>query len=293
MSVEISDKENLELKQFELFIDEFSSEDKVDAAIDSPGFDVKCIKYEQPLNEQIRLCLRLDHLFHKVEHARIGDSVSRSRDAIHSLVQLVQVSDRPDLKSKLITMLKQIKDHYSKMMDKPQVDQNKLILVLDQAEHYIRQLTSADFRLADQIKKIELLNNIRMQQINPAGDSVFSLPEYYLWLHRSSEERKADIKTWSDKLKDLRLVICFILKLIRQNSFSSQEIAAGGFYQSHIDSSLGCQIVEVKVGKNIGVYPKFSVGRNHLSFHFMHLNEDKIQKVVKDIPFELSFFCAG
>jgi cell division protein ZapD len=58
--------------------------------------------YEQPVNEHVRVCLRLEQLFNQTLHWMRGTSAWDSRAAISALLEILNVLDRPDLKAKLV-----------------------------------------------------------------------------------------------------------------------------------------------------------------------------------------------
>jgi len=57
------------------------------------------ILYEFPLNERIRLFIRLEQLFHQLDHFMQGASVWDCRAAVAHLIELVSISTRSDLRS--------------------------------------------------------------------------------------------------------------------------------------------------------------------------------------------------
>ena len=63
---------------------------------------VGSIIYEQPANELLRTCLRLEHLFTQLDyHYQNCVSLYHLRSAIRLLLEIINILDRPDLKSKL------------------------------------------------------------------------------------------------------------------------------------------------------------------------------------------------
>ena len=57
--------------------------------------------YDQPFNETIRVCLRLEQLFQSIDHQMNELSIPGTRQLIHLIINLLHLLDRPDLKSKL------------------------------------------------------------------------------------------------------------------------------------------------------------------------------------------------
>jgi len=69
--------------------------------VNNPSIKNKII-FEHPLNETIRLCLILEQLFQKA-HNDLSNTqcYEYGRNVIDSIILLLKVTDRPDLKGKL------------------------------------------------------------------------------------------------------------------------------------------------------------------------------------------------
>ena len=63
------------------------------------------IVYEQPLNERIRNCLRLEHLFLAVQEGLSGDGFWNARTALVSMIEISDLLSRSDTKGELIKEL--------------------------------------------------------------------------------------------------------------------------------------------------------------------------------------------
>src|SRR3990167_4743370 len=67
--------------------------------------DIVCpmdkIIYEQPLNEIIRVCLRLELLFQQIDHRLNDISILGTREIVSLVINVLNILDRPDLKAKL------------------------------------------------------------------------------------------------------------------------------------------------------------------------------------------------
>ncbi len=69
------------------------------------------IVFEQPLNEQMRICLRLEQLFKQLKESMSQSSISASKIALTALLKIISVVDRPDLKSKLTQTMASMPPH--------------------------------------------------------------------------------------------------------------------------------------------------------------------------------------
>src|SRR3989338_7101104 len=92
------------------------------------------IIYEQPLNEITRVSLRLEQLFLQFDRQQSDISQLGTRNMITSIINMLQLLDRPDLKSKLAKELSHHASNISHYSDLPEVDAKKLKDLMSQLE---------------------------------------------------------------------------------------------------------------------------------------------------------------
>lgn len=251
--------------------------------------DAITITFEQPLNEYIRVCLRLEQLFAQVASQIIQDNVWSCRAALEGMLEALNVIDRPDLKSKLTKALSQHAATLTQLETKPNVDHQKLSLILNELNQLIDGLYKTPDKMGQDLRNNPFLNSIRQHMANPGGACNFSLPAYYLWLEQPLEIKQQNLRQWFAEFQQLQTAVKLILQLTRGSTLPQSMIAPGGFYHQTLDPKLAYHLVRVTLNKDQQVYPEISVGKHRLSVRFMTLNtEDKSQQVTRHIPFELT-----
>lgn len=93
------------------------------------------IIYEQPLNERIRTFLRIEFLFNHVDLILQHDNTAQHRDALTSLLNILSLLERSDLKQEIIKELERLTTNLSALENMPGVDMqalNELLGELDQ-----------------------------------------------------------------------------------------------------------------------------------------------------------------
>jgi len=246
------------------------------------------IIYEQPLNEHMRVCLRLEHLFSQMLHWMHGVQQWDSRAALTALIEILNVLDRPDLKSKLVKELSRYVTLLTRFQQTPHIDKNKLGAVLRELEHTIRNLHTIEGRLGQLLRDNEFLTIARQSLSASGGGCSFDAPTYY-WLQQSPAERISQLSHWSGELKVVQTAVNLTLRLIRQSSAPQLHIANKGFYQAALDASLPCQLVRVAISHGLGVYPETSVGRHGISIRFFNINlVGRPLQTNEDIRFQLT-----
>lgn len=246
------------------------------------------IIYEQPLNEHIRVCLRLEHLFDQILTNIDSDSEWASRTAILSLLETVNVIDRPDLKTKLTKALTQHATTLSQLEVLPQVDSSKLRSVLNELDRLIDQLYATQGKIGQNLRNNEFLNNIRQHLYNPGGAVNFSNPALQLWLQKPSASRIENLQDWFKEFDQIRDVVSLLLKLTRESSVPIEKLAEKGFYQQALDPNTFCELVQVAVPADEDTYVEISAGKHRLSLRFLKLNCND-QGRSKQIDFNIKF----
>lgn len=237
------------------------------------------IIYEQPLNELIRVCLRLEQLFFQVDHQINDVSLSGSRHLVSTIIHILQVLDRPDLKAKLA---KELGHHLSNLMrleNTPHIDQEKLRQLLRQLDDLIRCFIDSSGKIGQNLRDIEMLNSLRLHLTTPGGGCSFDIPLFHNWLQQSTEVRQDTINSWLAELRNIRTTTNLILQLVREGTRVQERTADQGFYQELLDPQSNLRLIRVAVPQNVIAYPEISVGRHFLSVRFFnpHVNERPTQ----------------
>jgi cell division protein ZapD len=250
----------------------------------------KTIVYEQPLNELIRACLRLEHLFYQLNHHLEDKSLTGSRMALATLLDIINVTDRPDLRSKLSRVLSHYANVLAPLEQTTKVDHQRLRGILAELDRFIDVLHTSQGRFAQNLRENEFLNSIRMHLAKPGGICDFNLPAYHLWLQQPAEDRKQVVATWFKEFEQLRTIVALILQLTRDGAEPLPKIATQGFYQESLAPNILYQMIRVSLPIASNLYPEISVGRHRLSIHIFSPNftGGRALRVNEDVEFSLS-----
>lgn len=247
------------------------------------------VVYEQPINEHVRVCLRLEHLFNQVAHWMHGASSWDSQAALVAILEILNVLDRPDLKSKLVKELGRYEQMLNRFGNIPHIDKSKLSAIQSELEYTLRHLHVTQGRIAQALRDNEFLSSVKQYLLNPGGGCSFDVPIYHYWLQQIPTERIAQLTHWLSSLKTIQTAVNLTLRLIRQSSAPQLHVAQEGFYQAALDSQSPCQLVRVGVASDVGVYPVISVGRHGISIRFYTPNlSERSTQANEDVRFQLT-----
>lgn len=226
------------------------------------------IIYEQPLNEIIRVCLRLEQLFHQIDHQLNDLSELGTRNLISFIINVLQLLDRPDLKSKLAKELSQHLANLKRYNNLPDVDMEKFSVLTKQLEEHAHILIESSGKIGYRLRDIELLNMLRMHLASPGGGCSFDIPLYHYWLQQPAESRQQTINSWLNDFTQIRTAIELVLDLVRKNSKVEQKTAVHGFHQELLDPQSNLRMIRIEIAKELPAFPEISVGRHFLSVRF-------------------------
>jgi cell division protein ZapD len=210
--------------------------------------------FEQPLNERIRMCLRVETLmkrFHYFEALK-GDWSAYS--ALLTILELTTLLERGDLKQELMKELERQHSALKALTRHQDIDHAKLDLILSKQKHSLERLHRLDGKLGEHLKRVDFLLGIKQRASIPGGTCDFDLPQLRFWLNQSHEQRIRDLNTWAAPYRELD------------------------------------EVIEFSVNANATMYPEISAGKHRYSVRFMRVNpgDTPPAQVKENIEFLLS-----
>ena len=248
------------------------------------------VLYEQPLNERMRIFLRLEHLMQRINIYLQGQDRLATHGAITTLIELFSLSTRGDLKSELMKELERQIANLNRLEHDPEVDQSRLSTVIEKQRHLITKLHSMSGQLGQELKENDFLNAIRQRMSVPGGTCDFDLPAYHYWLNRPVDERHAQIRQWNQPFVQVEEAISQILELIRDSAIPEMRIASKGFYQQALDSNRPYQLIRILLPEDVAHFPEISAGKHRFSVRFLELGnlDERSHQIDYDVEFLLA-----
>ena len=245
--------------------------------------------YEHPLNEQVRLCLRLEYLFSQAEHYLNKKSAWDSHQMLKIILEIMQAIERSDLKSKFYQILNQHSLNLPKLAKLQDIDQEKLSDTIKKIDSIIKTLDSDSEKIGEKVRKNEFLTGIQQRLHTPAGTCGFSLPAYQLWLQQPAQTRQTQLLIWFDELSLLQDIVNIILKLMREGTPFKGIVAHNGFYKNNLSPGTSYQMIRIQIPNGKNLFPEISIGRYRLAIYFFNLDIDgKSTQTSDDLSFKLA-----
>lgn len=248
------------------------------------------ITYEFPLNERIRVFIRLEQLFNQFGHFSTGLSISDKRAAIAVLLDIMSIFRRNDLKSEILKELERHTKALTKYADSQNVDTKQLESILENLSQTSKKLYATSGKIGLEIMESDLFQSIAQRSSIPGGTCSFDLPEFHFWLEQDESVRLKDLEHWSMPFNEIRNAIDLILNFIRNSSPPSEELAEAGFFQISLDKNLPYQLIRVDLDKSLNCFAEISGGKHRCTIRFMAPSADELRPTqsTDDIPFYLT-----
>lgn len=248
------------------------------------------ISYEFPLNERIRVFIRIEQLFQQFNHHLQGTTVFDKRAAISILLDIVAIFKRNDLKSEVLKELDRLATILSKMAANQNVDNQKLQDLSTQISDMSKNLYSTTGKIGNHIANSDLFQSVTQRSTIPGGTCSFDLPEFHFWLTQDDAASFDDLIQWSRPFMTIFESIALILNFIRNSHTTTEELAPSGFFQIALDSSLPYQLLSVEVEKTQPYFVEISGGKHRCTIRFMQpaCNNQRSKQCIENVPFLLT-----
>lgn len=244
------------------------------------------IVFEQPLGERVRTFMRLEFLFQQRRHHTLDDSPTGTRAALQSLLDVLSLTARSDLKSEVI---KDIQEQQTVLTRTPELLQGM-------------EIRAAFARLADALKGVqrlpshfagsslrshEFLDAIAKRSAIPGGAAPFDMPALHRWLGEPPIRIRADLERWFSHFSPYETAIATCLDVLRHCGSDQDLVAVGGVHLHTPQASH--QLLRVKVSSDSGVYPEISAGRYRYSLRFMRQPDvdSRATQITQNVAFQL------
>ena len=248
------------------------------------------ITYEFPLNERIRVFIRLEQLFNQFLHFQSGATEWDKRAALSVFLDILTILSRNDVKSELLKELERHAKVLNRIAVSHDVDTDKLQDLLTELNQISRKLYAASGKIGIHMMESDLFQSVAQRSSIPGGTCSFDLPEFHYWLEQDESFRLNDLTRWSSPFQDIRTAIDMVLNIIRNSNSSVPQVAEAGFFQISLNKSHPYQLIKVTLDKSLSYFAEISGGKHRCTIRFMVPSNDEKPPVqtADDIPFELT-----
>ncbi len=225
--------------------------------------------FEHPLNERYRTFLRLEHLFAKARRFLPEEDPWATRVAIESLLDIVSITARADVKNELQKELDRNAATLNRIACQPGVDPDALGRVLADLEGAQSSLQGVGGQIGQTAREDDFLKSVAQRNSIPGGTCSFDLPSFHFWLTQPREQREARFAAWMLDLEPVEAAIGLVLSLARDSARPRRVVAEAGFFQESLNVQAPAQMVRVTLNSGQAVFPEISGHKSRFSIRFM------------------------
>ncbi|HAF87209.1 MAG: cell division protein ZapD [Legionellaceae bacterium] len=221
------------------------------------------ITFELATHYLSKITLRLKFLLNTIAESLNKDHAIIHRAALINLVEIGQLTEKPELKSRFLKELMRI-EHL--------IQKKNLVIS-----------SSTELKLQNQIQKLTNCANFFNQAIN-TDPFLQAIRNYKLtscqepcpfellsWLNWSEETRQNYLKNWLMTLETLSSTVDFYAILLSEQSIFHTIEVRQGFFHHPMQKIASCHLISLQIEKNIHVVPQMHLGHHGLSLRLIEL----------------------
>lgn len=246
--------------------------------------------FEQPLNERIRMCMRVETIMSRFQRFLAQEDSWSSYAALLAILELTTLLERGDLKQELLKELEHQHHSLRQLISHDAVDSPKLEYLLNQQKTAIDCVLKLDGKLGEHLRQVDFLLAIKQRTSIPGGNCGFDVPELRYWLNQNYQTRESDLHQWAAPYLQIESVIHLILAAIRDSASPQTVIAKNGFFQQVLNPGQSNKLLRIGIALEDNIYPEISAGKHRYSIRFLNpLPIDSVpSQVQEDVSFMLS-----
>lgn len=247
------------------------------------------ICYEHPLNERVRILLRLEDLFDKIVFFSVKDTAIEHHAALMALFEVLDITNRADIKSDLLQELERQKQTLEALRDNPNISESVLEQLLQDIQMTFRNMLNIPGKVGEHMRDNEWLMSIKQRAGIPGGISEFDLPSYHYWLHSDPDLRCKNLDEWLSPFLPIRDSFSILLHLLRNSGKTNSLVADQGIFQQ-TGSGYIAHLLRLQVDESLHCIPEISANKSAINIRFFPAEPRQKTKVVEnDVAFQLTF----
>jgi cell division protein ZapD len=258
--------------------------------IKTPYIGRRLAEYEQPLNERMRTFLRLEFLYQQMLYNSELDTDWATRAATSSLLEIMAILTRGDVRSDVHKELDQQIEHLEQFESQPGVDSKRLDALMGNLVVSRDEVNAAGTQFLQPLKDSEFLASIKHRSSIPGGTCEFDLPEYNHWLRQPFARRQEDLNEWLSIIRPVCDAVIELLWLIRESAQPVEKTAINGMYQHNMQKNAQCRLLRVTLPDDSTLYPEISGSQHRFTVRFLEWTSigHRAVQTGHDVPFLLS-----
>ena len=244
------------------------------------------VVYEHPLNEKVRLLMRLEQLFSQLSTHQNVQEQFHIQPFFSALFSTIEVLERNDIRGTLTFYLDLLEKSMLRWSAHPDIHNESLQKNLQETIKLQSQISNMS-KACQTLKDDKFLASLRQRFGIAGGTCDFDLPQFHHWRLKSIEQKEQDIAEWLEILAPLEQALNFSMLFIRESSEFAGKQAKKGFFQDNCSESVS--LLRIRYDSDLGCFPTVSGSNRRYAINFMKPDKSSVKTSVDDtIGFELA-----
>jgi cell division protein ZapD len=245
--------------------------------------------FEFPLNERIRLMLRIEYVLNRVQHYLALDDAASHHTALLALFEFLELANsRSDMKSEVLQEMERQRAAVQSFRSHEGADDEMLDALLAEIETTFKALQNNAQRIAQSLREDEWLMSVYTRSNVAGGTCSFDLPSYHAWLHLPTSARQQAIQLWLAPTQSLQASVQLILRLLRDSYPAKPIVAVKGAYQ-HDMRNKTYQLARLWLPADAQAIPEISANKYGVWIRLLtQATQVKTAQVERDITLKLA-----
>ncbi len=225
--------------------------------------------FEHPLNERIRLFLRLEWLFVLGRDGRGNAGPATDHALLDNLLQVENLLLRGDVRKEILREFERVQQAWNPLRTRSSVDGTRLERLLGEFAQKSRRLLESEARMGESLRHCELLHLVKSRSAVPGGAAPFEVPAYAHWLQTEASRRQNRMAGWYAELDPIEDAVRFYLQLLRESApFTPQESPEGTF-EEDLGLLNAVSLIRIRLPAEFPGFPEVSASRHRLFVRFL------------------------
>jgi len=209
-----------------------------------------------------KIALRIEYLYQSVYQACEQSHPIVHHYALKSVLEILQLIEKPELKSRFLKELMRIEHKLNKSeQELPTNLSNRLYT-------HIQMLTHIVGMFGEGIHQDPFLQVFRQNLPSHNQDCEIQPPQLLYWMESEAEKRQEDLALWLKNLHALYVTSLLYLQLLRSTAEFVFIPVRNGFYQQSLPPKVTCQLILVRIDTVLNIVPRIQFGHHGLSIRF-------------------------
>ena len=229
--------------------------------------------YEYPCHDVSRFCLRVEKLSKQIIALRKIATPMAMHMAIEHQVELIQLLDRPDIRTKLSKLFQVFLSRYQDFLSHESVDRRQVRDIIDQIKEHMAFLQKRARSSLQEIHQSSLTSMLLQNISSPGRLSDFSVPFLkVLKQHINTQNQPMWLNDWFGLISPFIRLSELMLELLRLDTYEYDLITEAGQCHLELKSSEEVFLIQILIDDDL-IFPTIIYGKHRLSVHFQEMSQ--------------------